>query len=88
MPELILELTYTVVDDHGNREQASVRGEPGRDGLWHGWLEFSADSGRVLRTGQETEQSTRDALVYWATGLEPTYLEGAFQRAQEVSIRS
>jgi hypothetical protein len=35
-----------------------------------------------LRTDQETTQSTREDVLYWATGLEPTYREGAFARAK------
>jgi hypothetical protein len=28
------------------------------------------------------EHSSRCALAYWATGLEPVYLDGAFERAR------
>ena len=35
----------------------------------------------VRRSGRETTQSNREHLAYWATGLEPTYFEGAFSRA-------
>lgn len=53
-----------------------------KDGLWEGWLEFVADHGSgTLRTGRETTQSKLDAVTYWATGLEPVYLEGALRRA-------
>ncbi|HMH50292.1 MAG TPA: hypothetical protein VK548_08675 [Candidatus Acidoferrum sp.] len=59
-----------------------VWGERRDDGLWHGWIEFvPSDGGRVLRTGQETSQSNLEALTYWATGLEPVYLDGALARA-------
>ena len=52
------------------------------DGLFEGWLQFiPADGVGVLSTGRETTQPTRAALEYWATGLEPVYLEGAFKRA-------
>lgn len=54
------------------------------DGLFEGWLRFSPPDGRgILSTGRETTQPTRGALVYWATGLEPVYLEGAFKRATD-----
>jgi hypothetical protein len=36
----------------------------------------------TLRTEQETSQPNRVAVEYWASGLEPIYLEGAFARAQ------
>jgi hypothetical protein len=52
--------------------------------MWEGWIEFEpSDDGEVLRTPRETTQPDRDALVYWATGLSPTYLEGALRRAIE-----
>jgi hypothetical protein len=35
----------------------------------------------VLITEQETSQPNRTALEYWADGLEPVYLDGAFARA-------
>jgi hypothetical protein len=61
---------------------AEVWGERRDDGLWHGWIEFvPSDGGRVLSTGQETSQSNLEALTYWATGLEPVYLDGALARA-------
>jgi hypothetical protein len=61
---------------------AEVWGERRDDNLWHGWIEFvPSDSGPILSTGQETSQSNLDALSYWATGLEPVYLEGALARA-------
>src|SRR5205814_6429032 len=46
--------------------------------------EFVAADGRgpVLRTDRETTQPNRAAIAYWASGLEPVYLEGAFDRAR------
>jgi hypothetical protein len=34
----------------------------------------------ALRTRRETTQPDREALVYWATGISGTYLEGALAR--------
>jgi hypothetical protein len=66
----------------GTRYVVRVYGQPRTDGTWVGWLEFVAvGAARVLRTGTETTQPNRAALAYWASGLEPTYLEGAFARA-------
>ena len=49
---------------------------------WQGWIEFvAADNGDVVRTPRETTQPNRTDLAYWATGLTPTYLEGALVRA-------
>jgi hypothetical protein len=67
----------------GTEYEARVCGAARADGTWAGWLEFHdvRGSGVVLRTGQETSQPSRRALDYWAGGLEPVYLEGAFGRA-------
>ena len=61
-----------------------ICGEKRTDGIWEGWIEFHpTDSNHpVLRTERETSQPNRTALEYWADGLEPVYLEGAFARAQ------
>ena len=50
-----------------------------------GWIEFHPldGEGMFLRTDQETTQPNRTALAYWASGLEPVYFEGAFNRAAE-----
>jgi hypothetical protein len=61
---------------------AEVWGEQRPDGLWEGRIEFvPVVGGAVLSTDRETSQSTREALTYWASGLEPVYLEGALARA-------
>ena len=60
---------------------ARVYGQPREDGTWEGWLEFSNPLTGTLRTDRETTQSNVEQLTYWATGLEPTYLDGALMRA-------
>src|SRR5581483_4814528 len=67
------------VEDQGEYTMR-VLGARRRDGVWEGWLEFES-AGGVKRTPIETTQSSRHALEFWATGLEPVYLEGAFRRA-------
>jgi len=61
-----------------------VCGQERADATWEGWIEFHpTDSNRpILTTEQETSQPNRRALEYWADGLKPIYLEGAFARAQ------
>jgi hypothetical protein len=80
---LVLPFMAQVEAEDGTRFTGSVYGREREDGAWEGWLEFRA-AGRdlVLRTDRETTQSTYDDLAYWASGLETTYLEGAFKRAQ------
>jgi len=53
--------------------------------VWIGWLEFRPTNGKgkTLRTEEETSQPTKDAVEYWASGLEPVYLEGALKRARK-----
>jgi len=83
MAELIQEYAPRFRDDDGTLYVVSAHGEERSDGTWAGWLEFvpALGDGTSLTTGQETSQPNRDALVYWASGLEPIYFEGAFARA-------
>ncbi len=54
--------------------------QPG--GLWEAWLVFfSLRTGRAIATDRETTQGKREHVLYWATGLGPTYLQGALERA-------
>ncbi|MGI9078514.1 MAG: hypothetical protein ACR2G6_14475 [Gemmatimonadaceae bacterium] len=71
------------VPNKGETYRVRTQGYARSDGMWEGWLEFQPvdRSGPVLRTNRETTQTDREALLYWATGLEPIYLEGAFARA-------
>jgi hypothetical protein len=59
-----------------------VLGQERNDGTWIGWLEFHSPVQGTRRTDRETTQSNIDALRYWAMGLEPIYVEGAFDRAR------
>jgi hypothetical protein len=88
VPELIMEFVEQVTTADGTRYVVRVYGQPRTDGTWVGWLEFVAvGAAIVLRTGIETTQTDRAALAYWASGLEPTYLEGAFARARRRRVR-
>jgi len=84
MPEPIHVYSTEVLGPEGTVYRAWIMGEERGDGTWEGWLEFhpTALDRPVLRTDQETSQPNREALVYWAGGLEPIYLEGAFERAR------
>ena len=82
MAEVILESNVRVISREGASYRPVVMGEQQADGTWHGWIEFHPTAGgAAIRTGRETTQVSRGALEYWATGLEPTYFEGAFERA-------
>jgi len=81
MAELIQTYNETLRDARGEEFEASAHGEERADGKWEGWIEFRSASGEVRRTARETTQPDRDALRYWASGLEPLYLDGALSRA-------
>ena len=82
MRELVMEYAIDVVARDGRSRRPYAWGEGRADGTWVGWLEFvDPAGGPVARTGQETSQPDRGALAYWASGLQPSYLEGALARA-------
>lgn len=83
IPQLIRQHSERVQDTLGNLYEVFIYGEPRLDGTWEGWLEF-VPLDPVLssrRTDRETTQPDLAALEYWASGLEPLYLTGAFERA-------
>jgi hypothetical protein len=83
MAELVHHRTLDVQDRNGSAyDRVFVYAEPQPAGTWQGWLEFvSRDGEIVVQTDRETTQSTLEGVAYWATGLQPTYLEGALDRA-------
>ncbi|HEX7956695.1 MAG TPA: hypothetical protein VF508_07130 [Pyrinomonadaceae bacterium] len=81
MAELLQAYAEVVRDARGEEFAAEAHGEEREDGKWEGWLVFRSAAGEVRRTGRETTQPDHEALVYWASGLEPVYLDGALGRA-------
>ncbi|HEY0722392.1 MAG TPA: hypothetical protein VGD41_00040 [Pyrinomonadaceae bacterium] len=83
MAELLQEYTTVVVSPDETTYTVRSYGEERVDGTWIGWLEFEPDDSTkpTLLTDQETSQPNRVTVEYWATGLEPVYFEGAFERA-------
>lgn len=84
MAELLWEHATRVRTPEGETFIATSWAEQQLDGTWIGWLEFAPADGAapLLVTDRETTQPNRHAAVYWATGLEPVYLQGAFERAR------
>jgi len=84
MAELLREYATTITGPDETTYVVRSYGEERRDGTWIGWLEFEPRDAKkpTLQTHQETSQPNRVAVEYWATGLEPVYFEGAFDRAQ------
>jgi hypothetical protein len=81
-PVLIYEYNEPFRADDGQLYVVRAFGQSRADGTWIGWLAFvGADGQTVRRTPRETTQSNRAHLEYWATGLQPSYLEGSFARS-------
>lgn len=87
MTETIHRFSRPLVDAEGRAYVAEAHGREGESGLWVGWIVFSG-VGRsvVLQTGIESHQPDRRALAYWASGLQPSYLEGALTRAMRARV--
>jgi hypothetical protein len=84
METLIHEFTSEITDADGHLYTARAMGRQRRGRtVWEGWLEFTpvGGGGIVRRSPVETTQPNREALAYWASGIEPVYLEGALERA-------
>lgn len=84
MSDVIHDFGHEVTDADGHTYSARAMGRKRNDRtVWEGWLEFTpSGGGGMLRKGPiETTQPNREALSYWASGLEPVYLEGALERA-------
>jgi hypothetical protein len=85
MAQLIHTHSARVRTGNGIEYVPRIYGEEERPGgTWIGWIEFHpVEPGPpILRTRSETSQPDRKALDYWAGGLEPLYMEGAFERAK------
>lgn len=84
MSKLLQEYTTVIVGPDETNYLVRTYGLERLDGTWIGWVEFHpTDPTRpVLKTEQETSQPNLVDLEYWATGLEPVYFEGAFERSR------
>jgi hypothetical protein len=81
-PVLVHDFLEPFVAVDGRTYVVRAYGQARADGTWIGWLTFvAADGQAVKRTARETTQSSRDHLAYWASGLQQSYLDGAFNRA-------
>lgn len=82
MAEVLVQFTTPVMSEAGELYKPEACGGESEDGLWEGWIEFTAETtGRVYRSARETTQPNRNDLLYWAKGLTEVYLEGALKRA-------
>lgn len=89
MAEVLVVFDAVVAGSAGASYLPRVCGRQRSDGMWEGWIEFEpVVAGTALRTPDETEKHDRADLEYWASGLTATYLEGAFDRAVDLSPSS
>ncbi len=83
--EVLYRFESPVTTAEGGEYLARAYGERGADGMWHGWLAFFSSHGSgVAVTDEETSQLSEAALIFWASRLNPPYLEGALQRARSL----
>lgn len=87
MAKLLQEYSTVLVGRDGTTYSVRSYGDERPDGTWIGWLEFRPTDSKkpVLVTNQETSQPNQMDVEYWATGLEPVYFQGAFERAHRES---
>jgi hypothetical protein len=83
MAEVLVDFGTDVVSGATTYRPRAI-GRLAADGMWEGWLEFApVGGGEPLISHVESRQPEREHLIYWATGLSPIYLEGAFERAMK-----
>ena len=86
MNEVLVEYDTLISSPDGSRWVARACGRKGTgkmSNMSEGWIEFiPLDTDKApVRSARETTQPSREDLVYWATGLTPTYLAGSLERA-------
>ena len=81
MVELIQEFAPEVISEDGRRFICRAYSAPQPQGpLWDAWLVFFPEDGGPPLVGDRETAQHRSDLLYWASGLEPVYLEGALER--------
>jgi len=85
--DLVHSYSEVVRDPEGRGYAASVHASERMDGMWETWVEFRGLGRDVtLRTLRESEQANRRAVLYWASGLQASYLDGALLRATRMRL--
>ena len=82
--EVLMEYDPIVSETDGGRWKPRACGRRGEGHMWEGWIEFVplGSGSKPVHSRRESTQPSREALVYWATGLTPVYLKGALERAR------
>jgi hypothetical protein len=81
--EYVHQYRTQIVRSDGTRYVARVYTDREPAGnVWEAWLVFfPVAGGAPVASDRETTQSKREDVDYWASGIEPIYLEGALARA-------
>jgi hypothetical protein len=89
MAEVLTRFAEPLHTPDGVTYVAQACGTQNGDGMWEGWIEFVPAGGAAtpLRSPRETTQPNHADVLYWATGLTSTYLEGALTRALNPIVR-
>ena len=87
METLFQQFERPMLDGAGDTYLVFVQGRSRPHDTWEGWLVFERQrDSRRFSTPVETTQPDENAVLYWASGLSNTYLQGARERALSVSI--
>ncbi|HJW93950.1 MAG TPA: hypothetical protein VJ901_10045 [Thermoanaerobaculia bacterium] len=87
METLFQQFERPMTDGAGDSFFVFVQGRSRPHDTWEAWLVFERQrDSRRFSTPVETTQPDANAILYWASGLTGTYLQGALERALSVSI--
>jgi hypothetical protein len=87
MDTLFQQFERPIRDASGDTFLVFVQGRSRPHDTWEAWLVFERQrDARRFSTPVESTQPDASAILYWASGLTNTYLEGALDRALSVSI--
>jgi hypothetical protein len=87
MDTLFQQFERPMKDGSGDTYLVFVQGRSRPHDTWEGWLVFERQrDARRFSTPVETTQPDVQAVLYWASGLGETYLEGALDRVLSVNI--
>ncbi len=82
MDQLLQEFERRITGTNAESYAILLYGRRRPGDTWQGWLVFVRQrDNRRFATPVETTQPSRDAIVYWASGLEDVYFDGALTRA-------
>jgi hypothetical protein len=90
MVELVEEFGPEVIaPETGRRFVVRAYSAPQPQGvLWDAWLVFFPEDGGSPIVGDRETSQHREDLLYWASGLEPIYLDGALERATRAQAQT